>query len=313
MMKVRKNIDLKPYTIFKIGGRARYFCEVDSSQEFKEALRWAAKNNLQFFILGAGSNVLISDKGFSGLVIKNKLKNIKIKNTDVHVGAGSTMARVVAETVKAGLAGFEWAIGIPGTIGGSVRGNAGCFGFETKDVLESVEIFDTKKATSYKLQATSCQFGYRNSIFKHSPNLIIFSALLKLKKGNLQESQEKISEYSKMRVASQDIGAQCAGCIFKNVLWSRRDINKTDLVKRFPELKKFSNQKEIPAAFLIDDLGLKGTKIGNAQISRRHANYFINLGNASAQDVIMLIGLTKERIQNHYGILLEEEIHHISS
>ncbi|MCH7883346.1 UDP-N-acetylmuramate dehydrogenase [Patescibacteria group bacterium] len=313
MMKVLEDIDLKPYTIFKIGGRARYFCEVDSSQEFKEAIRWAGKNNLQLFILGIGSNVLISDEGFSGLVIKNKLENIKIKNTDVYIGAGAPMARVVVETTKAGLSGFEWAIGIPGTIGGSIRGNAGCFGFETKDVLESVDVFDINKNTKYKIQNRNCNFGYRDSIFKHSPNLIIFSALLKLRKGNLQKSQEKISEYSKTRVASQDIGAQCAGCIFKNVLWSRRDLNKTDLIKKFPELKKFSNQKEIPVAFLIDDLGLKGTKIGNAQISRRHANYFINLGNARAQDVIMLIGLTKERIQNHYGILLEEEIHHISS
>ena len=268
---------------------------------------------MQLFILGIGSNVLISDKGFNGLVIKNRLQNIKITNTDVHIEAGSTMARVVAETTKARLSGFEWAIGIPGTIGGSIRGNAGCFGFETKDVLESVDVFDINKNTKYKIQNRNCNFGYRDSIFKHSPNLIIFSALFKLKKGNLQESQEKISEYSKMRVASQDIGAQCAGCIFKNVLWSRRDLNKTDLIKRFPELKKFSNQKEIPAAFLIDHLGLKGIKISNAQISRRHANYFINLGNALAEDVIMLIGLAKERVQNYYGILLEEEIHYISS
>lgn len=326
MIQIQKNVDLKPYTIFKIGGRARYFCEVDSLDDFKEALSWVTENNLSFFILGAGSNVLVADDGFNGLVIRNKASQIYIDGLEVKAEAGASMARMVAEVTKTGLTGFEWAIGIPGTIGGSVRGNAGCFGSEIKDILESVEVFDIEKFKSpdvksgsrsrrwdYQLKAASCQFRYRDSLFKHRPNLIILSATLKLRRGDKEESLRKIREYSQKRSISQDIGARCAGCIFKNVLWSRRDINKSKLVKNFPELKQFSNQEAIPAAFLMDTIGLKGTKIGSAQISTKHANYFINLGNAKTEEVMVLIGIAKERVQNHYGILLEEEIQYLFS
>lgn len=118
-----------------------------------------------------------------------------------------------------------------------------------------------------------------------------------------------ISEYAKKRADSQDIGAKCAGCIFKNIEWSRKDIDKEKIMQRFPELRQFSDKTSVPAGFLIDRLGFKGKKIGGAQISERHANYFINTGGASADDVLVLTAMVKEKIQNHYGIFLEREIH----
>lgn len=315
MINIQENVELSKHTVFKIGGPARYFCEITSAKELAEVISWASQKKLRFFILGAGSNVLVSDKGFDGLVIKNKAANIKIDPLGngvtkfvVRAEAGAQMARVVAESVKAGLMGFEWAIGIPGTIGGSVRGNAGCFGSEIRDVVESVEVLDSLNAQRSTLNAKQCQFGYRDSVFKHSPNLIILSASLALQAGDPKESQKLIGGYSKKRAESQDIGQKCAGCIFKNVEWSRKDLSKAELLTRFAELKQFSSSPGIPAGFLIDQLGLKETKIGEAEISRRHANYFINTGGATAEEVLMLAGLAQERVQNHYGIFLEKEI-----
>ncbi len=309
MPKILENIELAGHTVFKIGGPARFFCETASAEELAEAVLWARAKATPVFILGAGSNVLVSDNGFDGLVIKNKADGIKIKNTDINAEAGAQMARVVAESVKAGLAGFEWAIGIPGTIGGSVRGNAGCFGSEMKDVIESVEVFDSDKNECSKFRVSSCEFGYRDSIFKHNSNLIIISATLKLQTGDSKKSQSLIVGYAKKRAESQDVGQKCAGCIFKNVEWSRKDIEKERLLARFPELKQFSNQKSIPAGFLIDRLGLKGKKIGGAKISERHANYFINTGGSTAENILVLTAIAKEKVQNHYGIFLEKEIH----
>jgi len=321
MLDIRENVALANYTVFKIGGPARYFCETASAEELAEAVLWAQKKATPFFILGAGSNVLVSDKGFNGLVIKNKAAAIVtwkprfqvlgngVSKLKIQAEAGAQMARVVAESVKAGLAGFEWAIGIPGTIGGSVRGNAGCFGSEIKNVIESVDVLDSLNANRHTLNAEKCSFSYRHSVFKENPNLIILSATLKLQTGDSKKSQSLIAEYAKKRAESQDIGEKCAGCIFKNVEWSRKDLSKARLLTKFPELKQFSGKSSIPAGFLIDHLGLKGRKIGGAEISHRHANYFINIGGATSEDVLMLVGLAKERVQNHYGIYLEKEIH----
>lgn len=316
MPEIKKDVPLKDHTVFKIGGAAKYFCEAKTAEELKKAVFWARETGEKFFVLGAGSNVLVSDKGFDGLVIKNKVASIKlghgVSKSMIEAEAGAQMARVVAESVKAGLAGFEWAIGIPGTIGGSVRGNAGCFGSETKDVIESVEVFDFLDAKRRTLEAGECNFGYRHSVFKEKPNLIVLSATLRFAKGDPKKSQGLIAEYSKKRLSSQDIGAKCAGCIFKNVEWSRKDVNKESLLQKYPELKPFSGQKSIPAGFLLDFLGLKGTKAGAVQISEKHANYFINLGGATAAEVIALINTAKEKIQNRYGISLEEEIQKIN-
>ncbi|OGZ31002.1 MAG: UDP-N-acetylenolpyruvoylglucosamine reductase [Candidatus Niyogibacteria bacterium RIFCSPLOWO2_01_FULL_45_48] len=312
MLNIQENIELASHTVFKIGGPAKYFCETASANELAEAVLWAKEKNVPFFVLGAGSNVLVSDKGFEGLVIKNKATGIKLGHSVsklvIEAEAGAQMARVVAESVKAGLSGFEWAIGIPGTIGGSVRGNAGCFGSEMKDVVESVDVFDAKNNANSKLPTANCDFGYRDSVFKHNPNLIILSATLKLANGDPKKSQSLVAGYAKKRAESQDIGQKCAGCIFKNVEWSRKDIDKTFMLEKFPELKQFSNQKSIPAGFLIDFLGLKNSKVGGAEISAKHANYFINTGGAVAEDVLTLAAMVKEKIQNHYGVYLEEEI-----
>lgn len=315
-IEIKEDTSLSGYTIYKIGGPAKFFVEVRNSKELEEALEWAEGKMLPIFILGAGSNILVSERGFDGLVIHIISREVKVDGERLTADAGVMMAKAVLESANVGLTGFEWAIGIPGTIGGSVRGNAGCFGGEMKDVVESVRILRSKDGRSglqdqfslLTLNNSECEFSYRDSIFKRHPEWVILSATLKLKKGDQKEIQARIASITKERSEKQDIGSKTCGCIFKNISWTRKDINKSKLLERFPELAQFKDQPNIPASFLIDQAGLKGRRVGKVFISPKHANFFVNEGGASADEVIILIGIAKDTVRRKYGMLLEEEI-----
>jgi len=305
--EVKENIPLSGYSVFKIGGPARYFAIVHNEEDLLDVLCRAKEKNLPVFILGAGSNILASDKGFPGLVVKMDLQGLyAAEGGKLTAESGVSMARAVSESVKAGRTGFEWAIGVPGTIGGSVRGNAGCFGEEMKDVVSRVAVLDRFSLLKSVLTNGDCRFGYRDSLFKHNPNFVILSAILELAKGDALESQKKILEYSATRSKKQDIGAKSAGCIFKNVEWAR--IDREAVTKEFPGLLQFMAHPSIPAAYLIDQAGLKGKKIGKVFVSPKHANYIVNEGGGSADEVMQLIAVIKEYVHRKYNIMLEEEI-----
>ncbi|MBI3442539.1 MAG: UDP-N-acetylmuramate dehydrogenase [Candidatus Sungbacteria bacterium] len=310
-MEVKENVPLAPYTIYKIGGPARFFVKASSADDVREALAFAAEKKLPFVIIGAGSNMLVSDRGFDGVAIRMAGGEVRLEGERLVCDAGVMMARAVLAAGKAGLAGFEWGIGVPGTIGGSVRGNAGCFGHEMKDAVERVEIFDVAKNENRIMQNPECEFGYRDSIFKKHPEWIILSATLKLKRGNAALIQQEVQRITMERLAKQDIGTKCCGCIFKNTPWGREDTDREKLAARFPELAAFAGQSHVPTSFLLDRAGLKGTRIGGAVVSPKHANFFINEGMASADDVRALIDRAKEEVRNKFGILIEEEIQYI--
>lgn len=306
-----ENEPLARHTVFKIGGPARFFVEAESAEDFIAALKAAFTNNISWLILGAGSNILASDKGFDGVVIRWSGGEVKVNGSKMEIEAPVAMARAASESIKAGLAGFEWAVGIPGTVGGSVRGNAGCFGGEMKDVVESIKILDMSGGGIREMTAGEAAFAYRESIFKKRPELVVISATLNLKPGDANEGIKLLRQYTLRRSETQDIGSQSAGCIFKNVLWSRRDVNREKLLNRFPELAEFSGSPGISTGFLIDRAGLKGRTAGGAKISERHGNFFLNTGGASAGDVITLIAMAKQYVERKFGILLEEEIQYI--
>ncbi len=286
-MNIQENIMLSPKTVFKIGGPARYFCEVTNSEDLSQAITWAHDHHVKFFILGAGSNVLVSDDGFAGLAIKMNMRGIEIVGSTLVAGAGVSMALATNHALQNNLSGFEWAIGIPGTIGGSVFGNAGCFGSEMKDVVQTVEVFDADSGRQFPLHVADCNFRYRHSIFKENSSWIILGATLRLSPGKSEESRAKVLEYTKKRAASQDIGAQCAGCIFKNI------------------------SPYVSAGKLIDSTGLKNLTVGGATVSPKHANYIVNNGKATAHDVRALIKLIKEKVKEKQDVELEEEIRYI--
>jgi len=272
-MKFQRNVLLKNYTTFKIGGRAKYFFIAKTKNKLIKAVQEAKKLNLPFFILGAGSNVLFSDQDYRGLVIQ--FQNQKL-------------SQLVSK-------GLEWAAGIPGTVAGAIRGNAGAFGQSMKDVVKQIEVFDVKEEKIKILKNKDCRFGYRDSIFKKNPNLIILSAEIKFKKSNPQ----KIKKYLEYRKKTQPLNFPSAGSIFKNPPgFSAGELGEED---------KFSSSA-FAAARLIEECGLKGKKIGGAQISKIHSNFIINSNQASSQDVLKLINLVKKKVKNKFGIKLEEEI-----
>ncbi len=310
-LAIQEQVSLAPHTIYKIGGPARFFAEIKNTEELREAVHFAQTGNLPIFILGAGSNILIADSGFAGLVIHLRQGTVAAENNKLIVGADVMMAQAVLKAAAAGLSGFEWGIGVPGTVGGSVRGNAGCFGGEMKDIVEEVSIFNLQSGAKEELNRQQCQFGYRDSIFKKHPEWFILSVTLKLRPGEVKQIQEAIRRISTERTEKQDIGTKSCGCIFKNVAWNRPDLNKNKLLEKFPELRNFKDRENIPASFLLDAAGLKGKQIGKAAISSRHANFFINEGGATAEEVIMLIAAAKETVKRKFGIVLEEEIQYV--
>lgn len=328
---VKEHIQLAPYTYMKIGGPARFFIEAHTSDEIREALQWAAEHDVSYVVLGAGSNILVSDKGFDGLVIRTCGAEYYFYGDSVYADAGVSMAQLASASLQQNLSGFEWAAGIPGTIGGSVYGNAGCFGGEMKQVLECVRVLKCKmqslpagrQGEKYKVvefQNTDCGFDYRESIFKKQKNLIILGATLKLKRVSDAEKKEKqtwLQNMARERVAEQAIGERTMGSTFKGIRLTEkllRTLQSYDA--RFRKAERacwvFENRAGVVSAgFFIERAGLKGTCIGGVSVSQKHANFFVNNGTATAEHVITLIACVKERVHRMFGIMLEEEIQYI--
>jgi UDP-N-acetylmuramate dehydrogenase len=304
MLKIKEKIPLKEYTTFKIGGPARYFFVAKSKEDLKNAILWAKKKKLPFFILGGGSNVLFSDNGFDGLVIKLQNTQYEIRNTKIVAEAGVPLQKLVLELARRGLSGLENLAGIPGTLGGAIWGNAGAFGREIGNLVEEVKVLDvgSSKLEVKKLKNKGCKFGYRGSVFKRRKNWIILEATLKLKKGKKKEIEEKIKEILKLRKEKQPLEFPSAGSVFKNV--SIEKVPK-EIREKFKE--KIKNGF-LPAGVLIEAAGLKGFQIGGAKISEKHANFIVNVGNAKASDVKELIEKIKKEVKKKFKIQLEEEI-----
>jgi UDP-N-acetylmuramate dehydrogenase len=304
MLKIKEKIPLKEYTTFKIGGPARYFFVAKSKKDLKNAILWAKKKKLLFFILGGGSNVLFSDKGFNGLVIKIQNTQYEIRNTKIVAEAGVPLQKLVLESAKKGLSELENLAGIPGTLGGAIWGNAGAFGREIGDLVEEVKVLEVKgsRLKVKRLKNKECEFGYRESIFKRKKNLIILEATLKLKKGKRKEIEEKIKEILRLRKEKQPLGFPSAGSVFKNVP-----------VEKVPKEIREKFKEEIkdgflPAGVLIEAAGLKGFQIEGAKISEKHANFIVNVGKAKASDVKELIEKIKKEVKKKFKVQLEEEI-----
>jgi len=303
-LKIQKNKILADFSTFKIGGPAKYFVKVKKEKELIEALRFAKRKNLPFFVLGFGSNVLFSDEGFEGLVIKIEIGDYKIKGTKIIAKAGCPLQKLVKESTEKGLTGLEYFVGIPGTLGGAIRGNAGAFGKEMKNVVEEVKVLkmEDDKWQIERLKNKDCEFGYRESIFKKKKNWIILEAILKLKKGKKKEIEKRLKEFLLKRKESQPLEFPSAGSVFKNVF-----LKKVPKKVREKFREKIKNGY-LPAGVLIDALGFKGYQIAEAKVSEKHANFIVNVGKAKAKDVLKLINLIKKKVKEKFKVNLELEI-----
>ena len=292
--RIQKNIPLAKYTTFRIGGPAKYFFEAKSKEDLIKAIRFARSKGLAFFVLGGGSNLLVADEGYNGIAIKIKNQKLKIKNKNkkvkiIEAEAGTELGTLVKLAAENSLTGLEWAAGIPGaTLGGTIHNNAGAFKISIADIVKTVEVFDTADSKIRNLDVKKCNFGYKQTIFKQQKNLIILSCIIQLKKSTKEAVKEQINYVLNYREKNHPMNFFSAGCIFENPL-------------------------KIRAAELIQKCGLKGKKIGDAQISEKHANFIVNLGSASSKDVLELINLAKEKVKDKFGIELKKEIQVINT
>lgn len=293
------------YGSYKIGGPARYFFHAENKEDIVRALKkWNRKNKI--FILGSGTNILFDDNGFDGLVLKPDLKNISVKKNVIAAGAGVLMEDLLNFCVKNELSGLEWAGGLPGTLGGAIRGNAGAFGGEIKDFVLSVSSIKPSDLKLVERNYSRCGFGYRSSIFKNQKNKeIILSAELNLKTGDKAAIKKAIEEKIQYRRERHPLEHFNIGSIFKNVPFDSISKKRHSL---FLKTVKNDPFPVVPAAFLLSEAGLKGVAAGGAMISPKHPNFIVNVLSANSADVENLVSLAKEKVKKQFQINLEEEI-----
>jgi UDP-N-acetylmuramate dehydrogenase len=319
---VKENVLLKDYSTFKIGGNAKYLCVAKTEEEVKIALDFAIENKSKIFVIGKGSNLLISDKGFDGLVLKIDDQEIEIKEVEngfeAKLGCGVYLTKFILDIAKDGISGLEWAAGIPATLGGAVCNNAGAHGKDMSESIKSVKAIEMKinekekYLESYEMREIlkdECEFSYRESVFKEKKNSVILGATLTLQKGDASELQRTIEENMKNRREKQPLEYPNAGSIFKNPVLSDAEMNR--LFEKCPIVKDTFKNNTIPAGWLIEHVGLKGKKIGGSMVSEKHANFIVNVGDATAEDVIILISLIKQKVRVKFDIQLNEEIEYV--
>jgi len=312
-LNIKENEPLANHTTFKVGGPARYFVEVDNKADLEKSILFAKNNNLPFFILGGGSNVLVADHGYNGLVIKVFSDQVDISGTRVRVFAGAVLAVVARRAIEAGLTGLEFAANIPGTIGGAVRGNAGAYGKGVGDLVDKVHVIDAGVGDLGAVVFTKkqCDFSYRDSIFKINKNKIITEVELVLEKSDrpADEILQEVAEEGNKRAKEQPWDYPSAGSVFKNIELSSRPTAVGRSGGTLSDtVSSLVTHGKIPAGKLIEDAGLKGEKIGGAMISKKHANFIINHADAKAADIVELIELVKKIVREKFDVELEEEI-----
>jgi len=309
-MILKQSIPLKKHCNYQIGGVADYFYEFKNREELAEAVSEYKEIDPELksiFVLGRGTNVLFNDDGFRGLVLKNSMDSVSREDLIVSVSSGVLMEELVTFATQNNLSGLEWAGGLPGTVGGAIRGNAGAFKGETKDNLFEVSSLEPHSLELIVRNNKECKFDYRQSIFKsgEKEHEIILSAKFKFKKGDQAKIKADTQEKIDYRIDRHPLNYPNIGSTFKNV---PTENVPSDVLKKFEANIKQDPFPILPVAKLIVSLDLIGKKIGNAQISTKHPNFIVNLGNAKATDVLGLIDLVKKEVKENYNIELEEEI-----
>lgn len=305
-LTIHEHVNLSEYTTFHLGGPADYFVTVTTESELSEALYYAREHNLPVFVLSGGSNLLIADSGYRGLVIHLAFRGVLFHDAGrVTVAAGEVLLSTVLALVDRGLSGLEHMAGVPGSVGGAVRGNAGAFGTEISDVVQSVKAYDTHEESMRVFTKEECDFHYRSSIFKADRRYIILSVDLELQPDHESFELEKIAkETMATREAKHPQDAWCAGSFFMNPVVTNPKI----LAEFESDIGARARGGKVAAGWLIDHVGLRGKSIGGAKMSEQHPNYLVNTGGATAEDVVMLVSLVQQRVRDQVGVELIPEV-----
>ena len=277
---------MSKHTSFKTGGNAEVFATVETEKQIQELLKYSKINNIKLYIIGNGSNLLVSDEGIQGIVAKISFQELNISEQDediiVRVGAGYKVMALAQILKQKGITGFEELSGLPGTIGGANYMNAGAYGKEMKDVIIETKVLNKETNTIETLKKEEQELKYRSSLFKNK-KYIILETTMKLQKGNTEEIEKKMNEYLTQRKEKQPLEYPSAGSTFKR-------------------------GNGFITAKLIDECGLKGYQIGGAQISEKHAGFIINKDKATTKDILDLIEYTKKKVFEKFGVQIEEEV-----
>ena len=281
--KVRITEPMNRHTTFRIGGPADYFLLPSSSEEVKGILEICKEESLQYFILGNGSNLLVSDEGYRGVIIQlyRNYGGLTVEGTEIRAGAGVLLSQIAAAARNESLTGFEFAGGIPGTLGGAVVMNAGAYGGELKDVLKEAVVMD-REGNIFTVPVEKLAMGYRTSLVKTAGYLVL-EVVISLKKGSQEEIRDTMKDLADRRISKQPLEYPSAGSTFKR-----------------PE--------GYFAGKLIMDAGLRGYQVGGAQVSEKHCGFVINKGNATAADVCRLMADVQAKVQEQFGVTLEPEV-----
>lgn len=285
--RIQHSVSLAPYTTFRIGGPATYFIQPVSIEEFGVALEWTLGKKIPFFVLGGGANILVHDRGFDGLVIHTgKLTGIAVEKQSIHAECGLAVDRLVDTAMNHGLSGLEFAAGLPGTVGGALFMNARAYEGEFSAIVSSVQALQIRGKRAHKtiLKRDDLEFSYKQSVFQ-GKEYYVYSVHLLLASVDINRIQLKSVQIRQKRREAGQFVFPNAGCIFKN-----------------------NYVVGIPTGRIIDELGLKGTRIGDAEVYRKHGNFIINRGSATAEDVHRLIQLLESRLEEHLGVRMEREI-----
>jgi len=302
MLNFQENVPLAPLTTFGIGGAARWFVDVRSEDDVREALDFARKRKVGFYIFAGGSNVLVPDEGLNGVVMHVAAESYVFFETGLRADAGCNLLGLIKAAAERDLGGWENLAGIPGTFGGAVRGNAGAFGSEIKDFLSRVTAINTSTLESRAWISPNFSFSYRDSLYKREPEWLIMSATVELghikKEESLRKIEETIAEREKRHL--QNVAA--AGSFFMN------PVAPVDVVALFEKEKHVkSRDSRVPAGWLIEKAGLKGVRVGEAIASEQHPNYIVNTGGATAKDVLALAAKIKDEVKKQFAVDLHEE------
>lgn len=328
---LQEHVSLSEYSNYRIGGPARYFAAPSTHVAMEGVLTdWRTRTHGKggIFILGGGTNLLIRDEGFPGLVLKPAIMGLAADGLLLTAGAGVLMKDLLEYAMTHQLSGLEWAGGLPGTVGGAVRGNAGAFGGEIKDSVHEVTSATLKSNASKMVRrnGSECNFGYRTSVFKQGKdNEIILSVVFKLKKGDAHAIQSATEEKIRYRNDRHPMEYPNIGSIFKNVPLSQINAEVTQINADTVRVHSRGNSRRsaftapvkkdpfpvIPAAYLISQVGLKGVSSGGAMISPKHPNFIVNVLDAKASDVKKLIHLVTMKVRKQFTVVLEEEVMYV--
>ncbi len=275
--------EMKKHTSFKVGGKVDVLITPSDEDELISLIKYLKEKNINYLVVGNGSNLLVKDGGFRGVIIKitNKFNKFEIEGEDVDVQSGVILSTISKAFTREGLSGFEFAAGIPGTIGGAIYMNAGAYGGEMKDIVQSVRLLD-EDGNIFELSNSEMEFSYRKSLLANK-NYIVLSAKMRLKKGCSEMIRNEIREATQKRVANQPLNMPSAGSTFKR-----------------PE--------GFIAAKLIDDAGLKGLSMGGAQVSTKHSGFIVNTGDATCKDILNLMYIVKTIVKDKFNVELEPEV-----